>query len=179
MPEVGDKFKSLITGATYLVEKILGRMVVLERQNGKSKVLTELSNLKLFYKREEKEGRTKLDYETLNLKKRRYPRVHVDLPIEYSEINSSISQNGRLMNLSEGGMLIHSPEQVEIGQRLKSNFSFTSGSEINSIEMLAEVAWIYGDLGEVWGDYRCGVKFVDISSENMTKLKNFLGSFSQ
>ena len=43
MPEVGDKFRSLITGATYLVKKIVGKMVVLERQNRMSQVVTELS----------------------------------------------------------------------------------------------------------------------------------------
>jgi hypothetical protein len=179
MPEVGDKFKSLITGATYLVKNILGKMVVLETQNRKSQVVTELSNLKLFYKREEREEDTKPYPRTVNFERRKSPRVNVDLPIEYSQVNSSISQNGRLMNLSEGGMLIHSPEHIEIGQHLKSNFSFTSGSETNSIEMLVEVAWIDFDVGEVWGDYQCGVKFIDISPEDMTKLKNFLGSFSQ
>jgi len=28
------------------------------------------------------------------------------------------------------------------------------------------------------GDYRCGIKFIDISPEGMTKLKNFLGTLS-
>jgi hypothetical protein len=37
MPEVGDKFKSLITGATYLVKKIVGKMVVLERRNKRAR----------------------------------------------------------------------------------------------------------------------------------------------
>jgi len=179
MPETGDKFKSLITGATYLVKKCLGKMVVLERQNSKSQVVTELSNLKLFYKREEKKEDTKSYPRTVNFERRKCPRVNVGLPIEYSQVDSSVSQNARLMNLSEGGMLIHSPEHIEIGQHLKSNFSFTSGSEINSIEMLVEAAWIGFDLGEVWGNYQCGVKFIDISSEDMTKLKNFLGSVSQ
>ena len=124
------------------------------------------------------ERETQPRFGMVNFERRRYPRFVVDLPIEYSQVNSPISQSGRLMNLGEGGMFIRSPEQIEIGQHLKSNFSFTSGSEINSIEMLTEVAWIDIDLGEAWGDYRCGVKFIDASPENMTKLKNFLGSLS-
>jgi c-di-GMP-binding flagellar brake protein YcgR len=83
------------------------------------------------------------------------------------------------MNLSEGGMMIHSPGQIEIGQHLNSSFSFPSGSEMNIVETLVEVAWMDTQAGEVWGDYRCGVKFIDISPEDMSKLKNFLGSFSQ
>jgi len=178
MPRVGDKFKSIITGATYVVKKIKDKMVVLESDNKESQVLTELSNLKLFYEREGKEEKTKSHPGTGNFERRKCPRVNVDLPIEYSQVNSPISQSGRLMNLGEGGMFIRSPEQIEIGQHLKSNFSFTSGSEINSIEMLTEVAWIDIDLGEAWGDYRCGVKFIDASPENMTKLKTFLRSLS-
>ena len=179
MPEVGDEFKSLITGATYLVKKLLGQMVVLERQDSKSHVVTELSNLKLFYKREEKEENAKSYPRTVNFERRKSPRFNVDLPIECSQVNSSISQKARLMNVSEGGMLIHSPERIEIGQHLRSRFSYTSGSEINSIEMLVEVARIDFNVGEVWGDYQCGVKFIDISPGDMTKLKNLLGSFSQ
>jgi hypothetical protein len=179
MPEVGDKFKSLITGATYLVKKLLGKMVVLERQDRKSQVVTELNNLKLFYRKRGKEEGTKSHPRTINFERRKYPRVNVDLPTQYNKINSSIRQNGRVMNLSEGGMLFHSPEQIEIGQHLNSNFSFPSGSEMNIIETLVEVAWMDIQSGEVWGDYRCGVRFIDISPEDMTKLKNFLGSFPQ
>jgi c-di-GMP-binding flagellar brake protein YcgR len=83
------------------------------------------------------------------------------------------------MNLSEGGMLIHSPGQIEIGRHLNSSFSFPSGSEMNIIETLVEVAWMDIHSGEVRGDYRFGVKFIDVSPEDMTKLKNFIGSFSQ
>jgi hypothetical protein len=53
MPGVGDKFKSLITGSTYVVKKITGKMVLLERQDGKSQVMTELGGLQLFYEKEE------------------------------------------------------------------------------------------------------------------------------
>jgi len=124
------------------------------------------------------EKETKPRHGAVNLEKRRHPRFSVDLPIEYYRIDSSIGHTGRAFNASEGGLLLYLTEQVEIGQHLKSNFSFTSGSEINSIEMLAEVAWIDIDLGEVWGDYRCGVKFIDISQEAMNNLKNFLRSLS-
>jgi len=125
-----------------------------------------------------REKETKPRYEAVNFERRKYPRFSVDLPIEYYRMDSSIGHTGRASNASEGGLLLYLTEQVEIGQHLKSNFSFTSGSEINSIEMLAEVAWIDIDLGEVWGDYRCGVKFIDISQEAMNNLKNFLRSLS-
>jgi hypothetical protein len=49
---------------------------------------------------------------------------------------------------------------------------------LNTIEVLAEVAWMDILSGESWGDYRCGVNFIDISPEDVTKLKNFLRSLS-
>jgi c-di-GMP-binding flagellar brake protein YcgR len=33
-------------------------------------------------------------------------------------------------------------------------------------------------LGETWGDYRCGVRFIDIPPDDMTKFKNFLRNLS-
>jgi c-di-GMP-binding flagellar brake protein YcgR len=125
-----------------------------------------------------REKETKPRYGTVNFERRRYPRFNVDLPIEYYEIDSSISHMGRAFNASDGGCLLYLTEQVEISQHLKVKLFFTSGSDLNTIETLAEVAWIDIHLGEVWGDYRCGVRFVDISPEDMTKLKNFLASLS-
>jgi hypothetical protein len=175
MPGVGDKFKSLITGSTYVVKKITGKMVLLERQDGKSQVMTELGGLKLFY---EKEEETKSHYGKVNFEKRRHLRFNVDLPIQYYPMDSFISYNGRAINLSEGGILIHSPEQMEKGQHLRSKLSFNLGSEINTIEMEAEVVWMDIYLDEARGDYRSGVKFIDIAQKDKTKLENFLRSLS-
>lgn len=111
--------------------------------------------------------------------RRRCPRFNVYWPIEYNQIGSSISQNGRVTNLSESGMLIQSPGQVEIGQHLKSRLSFILGSEINTIDMQAEVVWRDSDLNKARGDYRCGARFLDISTSEMTKLNNLLMSLSQ
>jgi hypothetical protein len=34
-------------------------------------------------------------------------------------------------------------------------------------------------LGKDWGDYRVGVKFLDISPDDLSKLKDFLRSLSE
>lgn len=112
----------------------------------------------------------------VNLERRKYPRVVVDLPIEYLRIDSSVSYTARAQNASEGGLLLYLPEQMVIGQELKIKLFFTSGVELNTIEMLAQVAWTDIHLGQGRGDYRAGVRFIDISSENLEKLKNFLQS---
>ena len=111
--------------------------------------------------------------------RRKYPRFNVYWPIQYNQIGSPISHDGRVTNLSEGGMLFLSPGQMEIGQQLKSKLSFISGSQINTIEMQAVVVWrdIYPN--EAWGDYRCGAKFLDISTRDRTELNNLLMSHPQ
>lgn len=177
MHEVGDKFKGLITGATYVVKKIKGEMVLLEEENGKSQVLTELSNLKFFYDKEEKEKASELRYGTVNLEKRRHPRLNVDLPIEYSR-RDLVIKHGRVINASEGGLLVYFPEYMEIGQSLRMNFFFPSSPGLNVIEMVTQLVWMDIHLGETWGDYRCGVRFIDIPPEDTTKLKKFLRSLS-
>jgi hypothetical protein len=176
-PGVGEKFKSIITGATYVLKKIKDKMVVLERHNKKSQLLTELSNLKLFYKREEKEEKTKLLYGTLNFERRRYPRFSVDFPVEYTRKDMAVKQ-GRVINASEGGLLVYFPEQMKIGHRLRLKLFLTSGSELNMMEILNQVVWKDILSGEGREDYRTGVKFVDISLEDQCTLKSFLSSLS-
>jgi c-di-GMP-binding flagellar brake protein YcgR len=115
----------------------------------------------------------------VHFERRTYPRFSVDLPVEYLQINSSISHTGHALNASEGGLLIYFPEQMEIGQYISLKLFFSLGSELNTIEVLAEVVWMDMYLGKGWGDYRCGVKFINISPEDRTRLKNFLIGLSE
>ena len=117
---------------------------------------------------------TKSHMGVVNLERRKHPRFSIDLPIEYSTHPLPINHTGRALNASEGGLLVYLPQQTEIGQHLKIKLFFASGSHLNSIEVVAEVVWMDIHLGKDWGDYRCGVKFVDISSDDLNKLKNFL-----
>ena len=111
--------------------------------------------------------------------RRKYPRFDVYWPIQFNQIGSSVSHEGRVTNFSEGGMLIQSSEQMEIGQRLKSKVSFILDSEINSIEMLAEVVRRDICSGKARGGYQCGAKFLGIPPRDKTKLNDLLMSLSQ
>ena len=124
------------------------------------------------------EKETKPQTGVVSFERRKYPRFNVDLPIEYYRIDSSVSHAGRGLNISEGGLLIYFPEKMDLSQYLNLKLFFPLGSELSTIEVLAEVAWTEIHLGESWGDYRCGVRFIDISPEDMTKFKKFLSSLS-
>ena len=125
-----------------------------------------------------KEKETKTHYGIANIERRKYRRFPIRLPVEYYRADSPINQTGQTLDASEGGLQILFPEQMEIGQTLNLKLFFSSGSELNTIEMLAEVVWMNPQLGEGEKQYRSGVKFTNISPEDMTKLKNFIVSLS-
>jgi hypothetical protein len=55
---------------------------------------------------------------------------------------------------------------------------FSSEDKLNAIEMLVEVVWINPPLSEGKQHYRSGVRFINISPDDMTKLKNLSASLS-
>lgn len=126
---------------------------------------------------EEKER--KFHYGIVNFERRKHPRFNIDLPVEYSLIPSSVSHPGRALNVSEGGLLVYLPEKVEMGQLLQLKLFFPSGSELNGVELIAEVVWRDIHLGKDWGDYRCGIRFIEIPAEGLSKLRKFLGNLSE
>ena len=125
--------------------------------------------------RAEEKG-TKSRYGTVNFEKRKHPRFSVDLPVEYSR--ADVSEGGRAENASEGGLLLYLPERIERGNQLRLKLFFTMGSELTAIETLVEVAWLDIHVEKGWGEYRTGVRFVEISTEDMGKVKTFLKSLS-
>jgi len=126
---------------------------------------------------EKEERETKPQFELVNFERRRHPRFSVVLPIEYWQIDKYKSRPGQTIDLSEGGLLLHLSEPMEIGQILGLTLFITSGPDLNSIETLVQVEVVWKDihLGKE-GGYRVGVKFVEILPEDMDKLKNFLNT---
>jgi c-di-GMP-binding flagellar brake protein YcgR len=124
------------------------------------------------------EKKVKARYGIANIERRTYRRFPVRLPIEYYRADSPINQTGQALNASEGGLQILFPEQMEIGQNLKMKLFFSSDIGLNTIETLVEVVWVNAQLGEGEKHYRSGVRFINISAEDVTKLKNFSASLS-
>jgi c-di-GMP-binding flagellar brake protein YcgR len=116
-------------------------------------------------------------YGIADFERRTYRRFPMRLPIEYSRANSPVNQTGRTLDASEGGLQILFPEQVEVGQNLKVKLFFSSETGLNTIEMIVEVVWINAQLAEGEKQYRSGVRFANISPDNITKLKEFSAVF--
>lgn len=126
---------------------------------------------------EKKESKPR--YGIARLDRRRHRRFTVNLPIEYYRVDSPINQTGQALNASEGGLQILFPEKIEVGQNLKLSLFFSSDSELTIIQMVVEVVWVNTQLGEDEKHFRSGVRVVDVSPEDMAKLKNFLECLSE
>jgi c-di-GMP-binding flagellar brake protein YcgR len=114
---------------------------------------------------------------TVNFEKRRQPRISTDLPAEYWHIENPKNHPGRLLNASEGGLLLYLPEKMEVGQDLKVRLFIGPILELEPLDAFVQVVWNDLHSGEN-GHYRIGVEFVNISPEDMDKLRNFLNTLT-
>ena len=110
---------------------------------------------------------------TVNFERRKHPRLSVDMAVEYWRISESQRYSGRLVNMGEGGLQLYIWEETEIGQNLGLTI-FYSGLKLNCIEAQVQVVW--KDFLFAKGEYfQIGIRFVNISTEDMDKIKNLLG----
>jgi len=124
--------------------------------------------------KEEKESNPR--FGTVNFERRKHPRLSADMPVEYWKIQSNSKRHpGRTVDISEGGLLIYISEEIEIGQSLRVKIFLESGLKLQSIEAQVQVVWKDFRFAK-GGYYRIGVKFVEISLEDMEKLRSFLGN---
>ena len=111
------------------------------------------------------------------MEKRLHPRFLLNLPVEYYPIESPASAQGHTLNASQGGLMVCLKEKFQNGQYISLKIFFSSGTNLFTIGAKAEVMWADQRMGED-GNYRYGVKFVEISDENLAKLKAFLDKLS-
>ncbi len=109
-------------------------------------------------------------YGLVNFERRKFRRFSIDLPVEYEKMGSFVPC-GRASNISEGGLLIYFSERMEVGQHLWLKLFFANlGSDLKSIEAVAEVVWREDNTDDGLEGYRTGVKFVSISADDLTHL---------
>jgi hypothetical protein len=107
--------------------------------------------------------------------KRRYRRLSLRLPLEYSFAGSFLLHFANTLDICEGGLLMQSLEKLEVGQNLRVKFYHGSGSGVDSIQALGEVIRV-DRLGKSGKEYRYAVKFIDPPPDVMKKLGELLRS---
>jgi hypothetical protein len=111
---------------------------------------------------------------TTPIERRRYPRMSLDLPLEYRVMNAPYAHGGLVVNASEVGLLINSIKNIPTGSKLNIAVLFPKGFELTNFEVLAEIIWkdLYWE--ESWEGYRYGLKFIKILEEDRGKLEQIL-----
>ena len=106
--------------------------------------------------------------------RRKYPRSLLNLPFEYRVKDLPQAHGGVVVDASEGGLLVHSVEDMPVGLRMNIVVLFTKGFELTNLEVSAEI--VRKDLRSHNGSkgYQYGLRIIQIVEEDRWKLKQLL-----
>ena len=110
----------------------------------------------------------------LVVERRKYPRISVELPLDYSLVDSKESHGGLVANISEGGLLVYLPEALKLGTLIKIEVLFVKGLELNSFKAIAKIVWYDLAAKEVSAENRYGLEFQSFIEGDLDKLKRLL-----
>ena len=128
-----------------------------------------------FYNRVKTEGENTVRGPIFFREKRKYPRVHMDLPVDYWLKHESYAHGGIVVDASETGFLIYSIEDIPIGTKLKIAVLFPREYELANFEVAAEIIRKKAS-GKAEEGYQYGIRFTKILKEDYRKLRElFIG----
>jgi len=108
--------------------------------------------------------------------RRRYPRVFIDLPLEYREMDDSSLRGAIVVNASEGGFLIESPRDIPVGAELNVTVLFPKEFELVNFKAVTKVVrkkpYSKEDLkgNQYWKGYQYGLEFIQMFGQDRWKL---------
>jgi hypothetical protein len=74
-----------------------------------------------------------------DIEKRRYPRVFIDLPLEYQDLGDSCLRGAIVVNAGEGGFLIESTRDMPVGTKLNIILLFPKGFELANFKAVTRI----------------------------------------
>lgn len=115
-----------------------------------------------------------------NRERRRYPRIFIDLPLDYCDMDDSCLSGGMVVNVSEGGFLIESIKDMPMSTELNIVVLYPRGFELANFKVKAMIVWkkpywkedLKGD--QCWKGFQYGLKFIQILEEDRWKLNLLL-----
>ena len=111
------------------------------------------------------------------LERRRHTRFKVELPVEYRRDGAPRVRPGHTLNFSEDGFMLLVSEQMKAGEDLEMKIYFASSPGLVTIPAVVKVIWADAD-AKVEGYYRCGVRYIEISTADRETLKAFLSLYA-
>jgi len=110
-----------------------------------------------------------------NRERRRYPRVSIDLPIEYREMGDTCLRGAMVVNASEGGFLIESPKDIPVGTELSITVLYPKECELDNFKVTAKIVRKGPHWKGDWKGYQYGLELSQILDEDRWKLSVLLG----
>jgi hypothetical protein len=116
-----------------------------------------------------------------NRERRRYPRISIDLPLEYQYPDDSGLRGAMVVNASEGGFLIESTRDIPVGTKLSITLLFPKGFELANLKAVTKIVRKEpyrkedSEGNPYWEGYQSGLEFIQISDEDLWKLNYLLG----
>ena len=110
--------------------------------------------------------------------KRKYPRVLINMPLNFKMTEDSIQSAGLVINASEAGLLIQTFKDMPIGKRVTIEVSSPKRVKPVKFSAMTEIIWKDVYIWDDWEAYQYGLKFSQISHEDYLKLKQILSNQS-
>ena len=74
-----------------------------------------------------------------NREKRSRPRVIIDLPVGYRDMDDPWLHGENIVDASEGGFLIESPRDIPVGTELSITVMYPKGFELANFKVVAKI----------------------------------------
>jgi hypothetical protein len=106
--------------------------------------------------------------------KRKRPRSLVNMLVDFQVTGESKPSRGQVINASEVGLLIQTFKDIPTGEKVRVEVSFSKGLERIKFHAVTEIIWKDIYIWEDWETFQYGLKFVQISEEDYSRLKEIL-----
>ena len=117
-----------------------------------------------------------------NRNRRRYPRIVINLPLEYQEKEEDSCLRGAMVvNAGEGGFLIESTRDMPVGTELSITLLFSREFELTNFKAVTKIVRKEPHSKEnsngnlYWEGYLYGLEFIQVLDEDRWKLNWLLG----
>jgi c-di-GMP-binding flagellar brake protein YcgR len=108
------------------------------------------------------------------VERRKNPRFSIELPLDYSLVDSEETHGGLIADISEGGLLVYLPEALKLETLLRIQILFVKGMELNSIKAIAKIVWSDLATKTISEENRYGLEFQSFIEGDLQKLKTIL-----
>jgi hypothetical protein len=106
--------------------------------------------------------------------KRRHPRTLISLPLHIQFNGNKVVYPGLTGDASESGLLIQTLKEMPVGARIDIEVSCPRSLKLSNVKAEAEIIWKDICYWDDWEGYQYGLKFIQISKEDYSKLEQIL-----